>query len=1009
MNDAALTPLEIQILETAALMMQPFDLRWLAKSIRKPHRGVINQAGQLCRKGLLAPDTISGKYFFTDPNLAKRYEAMFSDDKKHEIYTKLWRAVSREFNRNASADTIMKTVWAALKAKTKDSETLICESLSLAFQLVDDILVRHILTLCDHVWPRKYPNMILVRQAEFLHLQGNTNKAINLLKSIKTDNTNCIQQINILVTQMNMNQNSAYPVVAQLKNYIASGYDIKSLSALIKQVVLLYQESGFLSESERLIQTFYAKTENFRFEYFWLSGRQCILKGDLDNALVMFQRALNEIGRDVNRYAAAFVMLDIAKIHGIRGNPVKEGHCLKLAEHLVQRGKREYFYGKLMLYRIEMALESGNFDDAAQYIVATFDACPEVGSFQLAVAAYCGLIMAFRLNSPGHYLQYAETLFKNPEMIPGELIVRVYYALEEKYLDCNKLNPPKIKSVLRSLHSKSLSVTDNLTKDDNDVSVSDLAVAEFLRMGHRASDLLVKEASKTHPPDAIKIKRAVRISEQIRDIDRKKRFVSLLNLEMVQEKGIVSPEKHQFYSFIDELMSVESEEQFGDYLHEFFTKTFDVCSGVFLIESPEAWRWSENWGRKLRLKEQRELIRLIEKTRALKRNVTLLSNHWMAIRFPLISSDHGLLLLQKKQSQSLESVQDNAEKELSLIVGLIVLVRQLLKFKSAQPLSRMFSVSPDYADRVIGKSPKIKKIRQIVRRIADSPVTVHIHGETGTGKELIARAIHFCGRRKHYPFVAFNCATSSETLIESELFGHKRGAFTGAFETRKGIFQSAQGGTVFLDEVSDLPISVQAKLLRVLQEKRVRSLGSDQDTDVDVRILSATHRDLSDEVRKGNFRSDLFYRLVVVNVLAPALRDRPEDILLLAEHFLCKAMKSLGSEGIRLSARARKWMLNRYWHGNVRELQNLMEVAANFSPPSGVIDATDLSEWVKSSVDMPAYTLAQGTRQYQLDLIKKVLESNNGNISRSAQVLGISRQTLCKKMKLMDSLACEHE
>ena len=328
-------------------------------------------------------------------------------------------------------------------------------------------------------------------------------------------------------------------------------------------------------------------------------------------------------------------------------------------------------------------------------------------------------------------------------------------------------------------------------------------------------------------------------------------------------------------------------------------------------------------------------------------------------------------------------------------------MRQVL-VDQAYRTENIFLPATDHADKLIGKSLQIQELRNKIRRIANSPTTVHISGETGTGKELIAEAIHYCCSRKDRPFVPFNCSTTPDTLIESELFGHKRGAYTGAVETRKGVFELAHGGTVFLDEIADLPISVQAKLLRVLQERKIRPLGSEIDLSIDVRIISATHKNLDEEVRNGHFRSDLFYRLVVLHLHAPPLRERLEDIPVLAAFFLESALKKIGLENVSFTHNAIKWLASRYWSGNVRELQNLIEAAANFVDTNGTIDVLDLKKWVKSTVEYPDISLAEATEKYQLELIRKMLDSCDGNVTQSAKKLGITRQTLNKKLKNID-------
>jgi two-component system response regulator PilR (NtrC family) len=245
------------------------------------------------------------------------------------------------------------------------------------------------------------------------------------------------------------------------------------------------------------------------------------------------------------------------------------------------------------------------------------------------------------------------------------------------------------------------------------------------------------------------------------------------------------------------------------------------------------------------------------------------------------------------------------------------LQRENLRFK--QQIQERYSFSG-----LIGKSRKMRDMYTIVEKVADSMANVLIYGESGTGKELVARAIHFNSPRMEKPFIAVNCGAIPETLIEAELFGHKKGAFTGAVANRAGLFEQADGGTLFLDEIGEIPLQLQAKMLRVLQERQFRSIGGTSDKKADVRVVAATNRDLEDQVREGTFREDLFYRLNVVQLRLPSLRERPEDIPLLLEHFHKKFAK-LSNDGEIITNEAMKALLVYPFPGNVRELENLVE------------------------------------------------------------------------------------
>ena len=308
--------------------------------------------------------------------------------------------------------------------------------------------------------------------------------------------------------------------------------------------------------------------------------------------------------------------------------------------------------------------------------------------------------------------------------------------------------------------------------------------------------------------------------------------------------------------------------------------------------------------------------------------------------------------------------------------------------------------------QLIGQCPAIAALRGTVARVADTELAVLILGENGTGKEVIARSVHYLSRRRHEPFVAVNCAALAETLLESELFGHEKGAFTDARETRIGKFELAAGGTLFLDEIGDMSLSGQAKLLRVLEEKLVVRVGGSTPIHTDARVVAATNQDLAELVRQKRFRQDLFFRLNVVTLDLPPLRDRGEDILLLAEQFLEGFCRQARRKPPRLTAAARKRLLGHTWPGNVRELRNLMERIAYLSSDDKV-DAEELAFILSPHPDDAAWLpsempLAEATRQFQIQFIQKQIERSMGNMTSAAERLGLHRANLYRKMRQLD-------
>jgi len=307
-------------------------------------------------------------------------------------------------------------------------------------------------------------------------------------------------------------------------------------------------------------------------------------------------------------------------------------------------------------------------------------------------------------------------------------------------------------------------------------------------------------------------------------------------------------------------------------------------------------------------------------------------------------------------------------------------------------------------EKLLGDCNLMRTLRASIRKVVDGderlrdgyPPAILVTGETGTGKELVARALHFEGPRRDQPFVEINCASIPAQLLESELFGHERGAFTDAKSRKLGLVETADGGTLFLDEIGDMDLALQAKLLRLLESRCVRRVGALRDQPVNVRIIAATHRPLASLVAEGRFRADLFFRLRTIHLAIPALRDRGEDIERLAEHYLAVHARRYGREGLTLSAGARSALLHHSWPGNVRELRNVMEQAVLMSG-GPVVESVDL-DWLPpsgaASTGTPGAAGSMTLEQMECQALQRALGSSRWNVSRAARELGISRDAL---------------
>ena len=362
----------------------------------------------------------------------------------------------------------------------------------------------------------------------------------------------------------------------------------------------------------------------------------------------------------------------------------------------------------------------------------------------------------------------------------------------------------------------------------------------------------------------------------------------------------------------------------------------------------------------------------------------------------IMISGHGNIELAVKATRL--GAYDFLEKPLSLERVLLVSKRALER-RTLEIENKALRKDLTKKYRLLGNSPKMELLREQIKMAAQSNSRVLIMGESGSGKELVARLLHENSKSAGKLFIEVNCAAIPQELIESELFGHEKGSFTGAFESKKGKFELADEGTLFLDEVGDMSLSAQAKVLRVIETQEFQRVGGSKNIKVDVRIISATNKDLKEEVRKGNFREDLLYRLNVIPILVPPLRERKEDIPLLVDYFLDSFAGEYGKKSKKISPEALKMIEAYDWPGNIRELRNVIERLVIMTP-SDTITAKNLLIVEQSSQDYLSYkTMKEARDAFEKDFITKRLEENNWNISKTAEILQMERSNLHKKIK----------
>ena len=344
---------------------------------------------------------------------------------------------------------------------------------------------------------------------------------------------------------------------------------------------------------------------------------------------------------------------------------------------------------------------------------------------------------------------------------------------------------------------------------------------------------------------------------------------------------------------------------------------------------------------------------------------------------------------------------DFIEKPLSL-EKVILVVRNALEYVRLEDENRRLRAELEERHQILGDSVPMKALRQQIALTAPTTGRVLIYGESGTGKELVARALHEHSTRSGMPFVEVNCAAIPEELIESEMFGHRKGSFTGASEDKVGKFQKADGGTLFLDEIGDMSLKTQSKVLRVLEEQRVEPLGSNQPVTVDVRVLAATNKKLDEEIGRNAFREDLFYRLNVIPFYVPALRERPEDIPVLAAHFLTEFCEGYGKKPKEFTPTASEVLLAYTWPGNVRELRNLVERLVIMCPSPRIEPhhlPPELFRGASKSPQKPYESLQEARSAYEREFVLRKLEENRWNMTKAAAALGLERSHLYRKMR----------
>jgi len=942
------TALEKKLLLTASLVKGPVYAELLARVVKRPKRGVQNVLGKLVSKGVLKKLSSPTRYTFLSQDQQTKWRDNLSIDSRKLCYKSLHKALCQWSPDRSLPGIEVSTVHFAVNADVSKSLSIAVDAVKKSIYRIDDQLTQDLLDVCMVFWssPDTLPPEIHELETCFLE--------------------------------------------------ITSGQD--SCKTFTEQIIQL-QDTGLTEDAAEQLKLMDEKTDLKPVERVWLCSRQKLLEGDLTAAKTLISQALGMVDRHLYRGLTAMMLLDLGKIYGISGKPDKEERCIALARYFTRNGRRPHLNRLINIRNLEAKLESGENGQALKMISRLFKMAAENGWTDAMISGCCfGLRLAARLNRPGEAFQYADELLLMVDMIPDSLVQHCRLAIEDiKSWDSNRYS--KGVQLLKIRAEKTCAANTLLLKES--YTVNELL---FMRFSHLACDrychMSIEEKRPEYARDLFLKSKAIALNiEDDRRWMKTVKHLSTLPADVTDDTSADYPAG--YIGWLHGLLESSHLDELLQKVRRGIQDMFSIKSASFVIERRGRWIWMNEWGDQLSTRLRRTIARKIEKGEL---SDVSEKTDWSLISLPDSLPYRGYFAIHLDVKNTTEAHFDETMRSMKLLIRPIAMIREALTRQSAPKSVIDGRHCKDAADRILGVSPDIRILRKQIRTVADSSTSVHIFGETGPGKELVAQAIHYCSSRKSAPFVAFNCSTSTETMIDSELFGHEKGAFTGAQRCRKGVFLSAHTGTLFLDEIADLPLSAQAKLLRVLQEKRIRPVGSDIEREIDVRIVSATHKNLEKEIAEGRFRRDLYYRVVVINLEISPLRMRVVDIPGLAHYFLQRYSDEQERETPVLSKDAELWLKSWSWPGNIRELQNLMEAAVTFSKDQSMMHADDLIMWGRISSHDTTQSLSQITKQCQREYICRILSICNGNVSRSAEKMGISRQGLFKKMKSMGIL-----
>ncbi len=1025
-----------RVIEAAAVWHHPFTDHTIASLLRIPVRGARIQIRKLIDRGVFQLVRGEGEYEFSESSRKSGIYQGIPIEHRRELHHRAALVLRKQDNPSRLPQPIM-VFHLAESEETIESRILI-HAIRTSIEMADDEIAEKLCDLAAHSQMVALESLLC--RIELACEHGDERQARKLICKVKRYGNFCAeQQFRLTFFRLGMLRlnHSSEQLPDRLVRWLSYPGDSPIRIAAELHLLSFYLDARHFSISRRLILDLDNKAARidwpeFRSHLLFESIRFKILTNDLETASKLLKTALNQERSGWRRVVIARLFELLGMLHYLESSPGRGLRTTLYALRMIEGCRRPITHYSIRMSRMKMMRDQGAFSDAERelsWIEKSFDTLPFIPRAATMVARF---ILHTRKNGrPEHQSrQWA-------------LIERITRHAWPVYLDLFREFAVRVSTVVpevieRQENADARSAIAKLIGSVNSEKMaqdSDDAAAQLIRAFQvptsdaateiSAGELIASTRSLSHPDvrhltvdcglewilrqrdlaeheggiiHEMILMRALTIARQLHDrerIHRAERVTGILMAQMLNQQSSQNGASES--ELLDSILRCNTEDELLKMLECVGGAIVGSKRGLLVELDSEKTSVLFQWGNQPTVPEFRLLVKRIFSMYRKAEEWSVISAGAIALTLHLVNRQPSVAVFLECDRDRLMAPMLNRIRRLLAVIRLRWETQQNepIRYATTGPLT-----SP--MDQLIGHSSEIMKLKRRMDRIVRSDSTVHLHGETGTGKEMVAKLLHAMSPRKNKPFIAFNCGAMPENLVESELFGHVRGAFTGADSIRQGLFASAEGGTIFLDEVADLSPVTQAKLLRVLQERVIRPLGSDKDRPVNVRIISAANRPLWEDVRSGRFRSDLFYRLVVLELTVPPLRCRTGDIPLLASYFLDRFSNRLGVSIRGFSRGAMDLLCAHRWPGNVRELENTIEASIQYATIGKPIQRATIEEVLKHDSDVRVRNLGERLAEVERQIILDALTVELGNVSKTAQRLGISRQGLFQKMKRYD-------